>query len=159
MDPFERNLALSKAKVLSHCTPENRASPFTPLPGDVVINGPAKSGTTWMQQIVHQLRTGGDETTKDLYVVVPVLPSHNVKVYRDLMAYQGSKPRAFKTHSLYDPIPKLEGDTRFIVIVRHPYDTEYSLMKFAWRYIGFDRDMTAEEYQKTKETFVSLCHK
>ena len=39
--------------------------------GDVFISAMAKSGNTWMQQILHQIRSGGDEDFDDLYDVVP----------------------------------------------------------------------------------------
>ena len=37
--------------------------------------GTAKSGTTWLRQIVHQLRTGGDMDFEDIHHVVPVVES------------------------------------------------------------------------------------
>ena len=41
--------------------------------GDIIVSVPAKSGTTWMMNIVHQLRTGGDPGFKDIYIEVPWL--------------------------------------------------------------------------------------
>ena len=34
---------------------------FSPLPGDIFIAVPPKSGTTWVSHICHQLRTNGAE--------------------------------------------------------------------------------------------------
>lgn len=42
---------------------------FDPLPGDIMVAGAPKTGTTWIQQILHQLRTKGDETFTDIYAV------------------------------------------------------------------------------------------
>ena len=44
---------------------------FTPRPTDVVIAPFAKCGTTWLQQMVHSLRTGGDVDFDDISRVVP----------------------------------------------------------------------------------------
>ena len=41
--------------------------------GDVVISVPPKSGTNWMMNIVHQLRSGGDGEFSDIYHEVPWL--------------------------------------------------------------------------------------
>ena len=41
--------------------------------GDIVISVPLKSGTTWMMNIVHQLRVGGDPDFVDIYAEVPWL--------------------------------------------------------------------------------------
>ena len=40
-------------------------------PSDVFIATYSKSGTTWMQQVVHQLRTGGDADFDEITAVVP----------------------------------------------------------------------------------------
>ncbi len=36
--------------------------------GDIVCSVPAKSGTTWSMNIVHQLREGGDPNFEDIYI-------------------------------------------------------------------------------------------
>ena len=46
-------------------------SAWVPRPTDVVISTPPKTGTTWVQQIVHQLRTGGDMDFEDIYQPIP----------------------------------------------------------------------------------------
>jgi hypothetical protein len=55
---------------------------FVPRPSDVIIASYAKCGTTWLQQIGHSLRTGGD-----------------------LDEPQRGEPRAFKRHLSYDQVP------------------------------------------------------
>ena len=44
---------------------------LVPRNSDVFISTFAKSGTTWMQQIVHQIRCKTDDTFDDIYQVVP----------------------------------------------------------------------------------------
>ncbi len=39
--------------------------------GDIWISVPAKSGTNWMMNIVHQLVSGGDGDFDSIYRVVP----------------------------------------------------------------------------------------
>jgi len=155
MDAYDRWLAMRKAMNDSPDGPggndgvsTNCVIPFIPRPDDVIIVGIGKSGTTWMQQIVHQIRTKGDENFSDIYDVVPFLPTYNQKLNFDPDADQVANPRVFKSHMLYENIPKLDGVTRFVVTTRHPYDTKLSMMKFIWRFAGVDRDMNATEYEK-----------
>ena len=44
-------------------------------PSDVIIVGEKRCGTTWTQQILHQLRTGGDMSFDKIYHVVPWIES------------------------------------------------------------------------------------
>jgi len=44
---------------------------FVPRASDIVIASYAKCGTTWLQQMVHSLRTGGDLDFDDISRVVP----------------------------------------------------------------------------------------
>ena len=46
---------------------------FQARESDVLITTAPKAGTTWMQQILHQLRTGGDESFSSIDDVVPWL--------------------------------------------------------------------------------------
>jgi len=101
-----------------------------------------------MQQILHQLRTKGDENFEEIYDQIPFLPPPGMKVHHDLNADQSAVPRVYKSHSLYEDIPKVEGRTRFVVVIRDPYDSELSYLKFLWRYIGIDKDVSPEEYEK-----------
>ena len=65
---------------------------FKPRPSDVLIVTPPKCGTTWMQQIVHQLRTGGDMAFHEISEVVPFIEfAHAMHV--DLEAEQTKNPR------------------------------------------------------------------
>ena len=54
-------------------TPEGGAygRSFIPRPTDIIIDTYAKAGTTWMQQIVHGLRSGGDMNFAEITEVVP----------------------------------------------------------------------------------------
>lgn len=47
-----------------------RQQNFSLQPHDIFVAGPVKCGTTWLQQIVHQIRTKGDESFRDIYDVV-----------------------------------------------------------------------------------------
>jgi len=38
---------------------------YTPRPTDVIVSPPAKSGTTWLLHMAHQLRVGGAEPEYD----------------------------------------------------------------------------------------------
>lgn len=148
MNPQDRAKALTAARTSKGCTRDDSASLYTPRPDDVTIAGHPKSGTTWLRQILHQLRTGGTEDFDNIVDVVPFIVNYKAKTPHELNAEQTASPRVFHTHCLYDDIPKMEGISRFVVIIRDPYDSEYSMMKFIWRMYGFDQDMTPEEYLK-----------
>ncbi|HND34410.1 MAG TPA: sulfotransferase domain-containing protein, partial [Myxococcota bacterium] len=75
-------------------------------PTDVFISTAARSGTTLTQQIVHQLRTGGDMSYTSIDEVVPWLDLHlllNVPLSADRLARH--RPRAYKTHLRIDQLP------------------------------------------------------
>ena len=46
---------------------------FQPRSTDIIVAGGFKSGTTWLQQIIHQLSTGGDMDFEDIGHVVYLL--------------------------------------------------------------------------------------
>src|SRR5471032_2571811 len=68
---------------------------FVPRPSDVIIASYAKCGTTWLQQMVHSLRTGGDLDFDDISRVVPWIETA-ADLGIDLHAEQWAAPRAFK---------------------------------------------------------------
>ena len=95
-------------------------------PDDVIISPFGKSGTTWLQQIVHTLRTRGDMDFDDISRVVPWLETSSA-LGIDLDAEQKNNPRAFKSHLDYETIPK---GGKYIVSIRNPEDALNSMYKF-----------------------------
>lgn len=99
---------------------------FRPRPTDVIISPFAKCGTTWLQQMVHSLRTGGDLDFDDISAVVPwIEPAAALGI--DLDAEQRAEPRAFKSHLPWDDVPK---GARYLVSVRDPRDALVSVYRF-----------------------------
>lgn len=117
-------------------------------PSDVLILGPPKSGTTWLQQILHQIRTGGDESFADIYDITKICPMYITSIpgYQ-IDGEQKSNPRIFKGHSNYESIPKVDG-MKFVVVLRDPLDAIWSFVKFGTRFYGQDQDMTTAEIQE-----------
>lgn len=97
-------------------------------PTDVFIVTPPKCGTTWMQQIVHGLRTRGSMDFDEISRVVPwINMAYDLGV--DIYAPQVARPHAFKTHTTLDEVPK---GAKYIVIVRDPCDalvSDYHFME------------------------------
>lgn len=85
--------------------PENFAAvPLAPRSSDVMISPYGKSGTTMMQQMLHQLRTGGDMDFDDISRVVPWIETAPV-LGVDINADQRTEPRGFKSHCHYGAAP------------------------------------------------------
>ncbi|MBW2426300.1 MAG: sulfotransferase domain-containing protein [Deltaproteobacteria bacterium] len=103
-----------------------RGLAFRPEPSDVLISPFAKCGTTWLQQIVHALRTRGDLDFDDISRVVPWIETAG-SLGLDLDAPQRARPRAFKSHLSWDHIPK---GGRYIVSIRNPADALVSMYRF-----------------------------
>jgi hypothetical protein len=97
---------------------------FQARPTDVLITTAAKAGTTWMQQILHQLRTGGDDRFNAIDDVVPwlELPRPDKHWSEVLAEYEAlTDPRLFKTHCTYEQAPGIN-TARFILTSRDPRD-------------------------------------
>lgn len=124
---MRRNLAL-----LASPAGMRRALAFRPDPSDIFISPYAKCGTTWMQQIVHGLRSGGAMDFDEISQVVPWLElAHDMGI--DPEAPQVASPRAFKSHLSWHDIPK---GARYIVVFREPVAAMLSLYRFfeGWQF-------------------------
>jgi hypothetical protein len=99
---------------------------FRPRPTDVIISPFAKSGTTWLQQTFHTLRTRGDMDFDDISRVVPWIET-SAALGLDLNAPQKAEPRGFKSHLPYDLTPK---GARYVVSLRDPKDALVSVYRF-----------------------------
>ncbi len=102
------------------------AAAFHPRPDDVLIATYPKAGTTWMQQIVHGLRTGGDLDFDEITEAVPWIEMA-YDLGQDLTADHAGTPRAFKTHYNWAEVPK---GCRYIHIIRDPKDVAVSFYHF-----------------------------
>ncbi len=108
---------------------ETGYKPYAPQPGDVFITSWAKSGTTLMQQMFHQLRTadrGGDMDFDDISRVLPWNDTAEMLGF-DMTAPQPAMPRGFKSHRHYEGLP---AGMRYIVSLREPKDTFVSFYRF-----------------------------
>jgi len=103
-----------------------RGLDYKPAPTDVFIVTPPKCGTTWMQQIVHGLRTRGSMDFDEIGRVVPwINMAHDMGI--DIFASQGANPKAFKTHTPLNEVPK---GGKYIVVLRDPKDALVSHFHF-----------------------------
>ena len=109
--------------------PTHDYQPYSPLPGDVFITSWAKSGTTLLQQMFHQIRTaatGGDEDYDDISRVVPWEDTAQM-IDLNMQAEQRAAPRGFKSHREYERLP---AGMRYVVALRDPKETYVSFYRF-----------------------------
>lgn len=99
---------------------------YRPEPTDVVITPYGKCGTTWLQQTFHTLRTRGDMDFDDISRVTPWIETSGA-LGLDLNAPQRAKPRGYKSHMPYEPLPK---GARYVVSLRDPKDALVSFYHF-----------------------------
>ncbi len=123
-----QNIAEMKAVFARLCTEQGfrNGLSFQPQSTDILISPYVKNGTTWMQQIVHGLRTGGAMDFDEILQVIPWIElAYDMGI--DLNGQQVAKPRAFKSHLPWDLVPK---GARYIVVFRDPVDALASMHRF-----------------------------
>lgn len=119
-----------------------RGLAYTPSPTDIFVAPYAKCGTTWMQQIVHGLRSGGSMDFEEITEVTPWLElAHDMGM--NVNADQVAVPRVFKSHLRWDQIPK---GGRYIVVLRDPVDAMVSLKRFVEGWYFDEGAVTLEEF-------------
>lgn len=101
-------------------------SGFRARSSDVIIAPYGKSGTTWLQQAFHTLRTRGDSDYDDISRVVPWIET-SVALGLDINVEQRAAPRGFKSHLAYDAAPR---GARYVISLREPKDVLVSMYKF-----------------------------
>ena len=134
------NFAVQGAEV----DPAYRA--YEPLPGDVFIACWAKSGTTMMQQMFHQLRMGaatgaGDMDFDDISRMTPWDDTARF-CGTDMMQAQRAAPRGFKSHREYERLPP---GMRYVVTLRDPRETYHSMHRFFSGWLVEDGGLSLEE--------------
>ena len=123
---------------------------FRPLdaePGDVFITCWAKSGTTMMQQMFHQIRliaaTGkGDMDFDDISRMTPWEDSAPV-IDHDMNQPQRAQPRGFKSHREYERLPS---GCRYVVTLRDPHETFISMHRFFEGWVIEEGAVTLDDF-------------
>ncbi|MEK6255693.1 MAG: sulfotransferase domain-containing protein [Chloroflexota bacterium] len=105
---------------------DERGRAFQPKSTDVIISPYAKSGTTWLQQMVHSLRTRGRMDFREITEVVPGL-ERAYDLGLDIEAAQQGILRAYKSHMSWSEIPK---GGKYIYSIRNPKDVVVSFYRF-----------------------------
>lgn len=127
-----RGLAVPKGT----CSPHSmaRAADFQPLPGDVLIVTPMRCGTTWMQQLVYEVLTRGQQdlaaTGRTLAMVSPWLESvRGVSLANAPRIGHAPPRRIIKTHLPAEWLPVSTAAT-YVYVVRHPVSCFASCVSF-----------------------------
>lgn len=115
---------------------------FVAKPTDVIVTPYGKSGTTWLQQIVHSLRTRGDIDFDDISGVVPWIEMAHI-LGQDLEAPQRGSFRAYKSHAKWEDVAK---GGRYIVSIRDPKDVLVSMFRFTEGWFWDVGAVSIEEY-------------
>lgn len=126
---------------------------------DVLITTAPKAGTTWMQQILYQLKSGGDTSFRSIDDVVPwlELPRRGIHWQVLLARYeQLDNPRVFKTHCTYRQTPQQTPGVEHANIIlssRDPrdccvsfYHHVMSMTDKALQHVGIPRPQNFDEY-------------
>ncbi|MBZ4421224.1 sulfotransferase domain-containing protein [Myxococcus sp. RHSTA-1-4] len=97
-----------------------------PRPGDIYVATAAKAGTTWMQQIVHQLVTGGRGEFEHIYQVSPFLEDLLAATWAERLLDALPSPRILKSHMNWEHL-RPPADSRIIYVTRNAADALVSL--------------------------------
>jgi len=117
---------------------------------DIVVSPFAKCGTTWLQQIVHTLRTRGDMDFDDISRVAPWIETSK-DLGLDLSAEQKANPRVFKSHLDAHRVPS---GGRYIVSCRDPKDALYSMYRFMEGWFLEPGTVSVDDF--ARGTFIAL---
>ncbi|XP_055360335.1 sulfotransferase 2B1-like [Betta splendens] len=105
---------------------------FTFRPDDVLIVTYPKSGTTWMQEIVPLIVSGGDPASVESLPNWDRVPWLEQNQACTLHLEQRASPRVFVTHFHYNMMPAsfLEAKPKVIYVMRNPKDVFTSCFHF-----------------------------
>jgi hypothetical protein len=128
-----------------------RAKAYDPKPEDIFVATQMRCGTTWMQQLVHQIVTHGNGTFGDgglthLYAASPWIDAVN-SVSIDAAPLIGDPPvRIIKTHLPIELCP-YSPHAKYVYVTRHPVSCFASIVDFNRSMLGPllpDRTILAE---------------
>lgn len=113
----------------NHHLDSTRWETYSPREGDLIVTTSYKSGTTWMQQILHRLLRGGDASDADLHTSSPWVDARFMGIAKaELRGLLDALPdrRFLKSHLPLDGLPYYP-QVRYLVVGRDPRDVFMSL--------------------------------
>lgn len=115
-------------KYLNHHLDSTRWRVFEPRDDDIVVSTSYKSGTTWMQQILHLLVFRGDPDAPPTPLASPWLDARFHEPLAEVAANLTSQShrRFVKSHLPLDGLP-YHPQVRYVVVARDPRDVFMSL--------------------------------
>ncbi|MEM1235596.1 MAG: sulfotransferase domain-containing protein [Pseudomonadota bacterium] len=102
---------------------------YEPRPGDIIVNTPPKSGTTWVQSILAMLIAADPGVDAELTMKCPWIDI-NVRPIDELCARLSEQKhqRQVKSHTPFDGLPWWD-ELRYIAVYRHPIDVHFSFRR------------------------------
>lgn len=105
-----------------------QALKWRPRPSDIIVLTAPKTGTSWLQHMLHLIKTGGDDVAfDDVYEVAPWI-DFAWEMGQDLDADQRGGTRVFKSHGI---ISRVHEGCKYVVTIRNPVAMLKSLYLFA----------------------------
>ena len=106
---------------------------------DVFVVAYPKSGTTWMEQIVHLILNNGIQGDKVLSEVVPWVEGVNRYQGLEKLLNQQFNPRRFHSHLPYHLMPGVKFSlAKYIYVARNPKDNAISFYFHSCSKLGYD---------------------
>jgi hypothetical protein len=110
-------------------------------PGDIVIDAPSKSGTTWTQLLVALLVFDGPEFPEPIGKMSLWMEQRTRSVEEAHAAFAAQRHRRFiKSHTPLDGVPMVD-DARYVCVGRDPRDAAVSMLHHS---DNMDRERFAE---------------
>ncbi|MFZ7089790.1 sulfotransferase domain-containing protein [Primorskyibacter sp. 2E233] len=103
-----------------------RWNSFEPRAGDIVVNTPPKSGTTWTQGILAMLISGQPDVDAQTSMKSPWIDM-KLRPLEDVLARLAAQDhrRQVKSHTPFDGLPYWS-ELRYITVYRNPIDVHFS---------------------------------
>lgn len=117
-----------------------RARSYRPRPEDVFVVTQMRCGTTWMQELVHQIVTRGQGSFDDphrshLYALSPWIEVHDGVPVEAAAAIGEPPTRIIKSH-LPSTLCPFDACARYIYVARHPVSCFASIVDFNRTLVG-----------------------